>query len=250
MTPRAAPHRRGDALFSLAPFCHSRSTASTSHPLFPSFSPREAEVMPRIRFFILPPPFPLSPDCSVVVVVSFSSFSLYLVVRSVIGPAIRMDTQLFIPHDVGSPRIGRTGSEDKRTNIGFEWEPWCIITSRHQRGIFKFRMGLVGHLSQGLERKSSSMQKKEKERERQGERPIEREREEEERSGEGQEVKVRRRPVLPAHPRFRATAFLPSSSSSHPPPPPPPRRPPVAVVATSLPVCVHTYGLRGLADSL
>lgn len=133
--------------------------------------------MPRIRFFILPPPFPLSPDCSVVVVVSFSSFSLYLVVRSVIGPAIRMDTQLFIPHDVGSPRIGRTGSEDKRTNIGFEWDPWCIITSRHQRGIFKFKMGLVGHLSQGLERKSSSMQKKEKERERQGERPIEREKE-------------------------------------------------------------------------
>lgn len=90
-----------------------------------------------------------------------------------------MDTQLFIPHDVGSPRIGRTGSDDKRTNIGFEWEPWCIITSRHQRGIFKFRMGLVGHLSQGLERKSSSMQKKEEERERQGERPIERERDRE-----------------------------------------------------------------------
>lgn len=98
-------------------------------------------------------------------------------------------------------------------------------TSRHQRGIFKFRMGLVEHLSQGLERKSSSMQKKEKERERQGERAGGSDREGKRKrqrkrrgTGEGKEVKVRRRPVLPAHPRFRATVFLPSFSSSHPPP--------------------------------
>lgn len=152
-----------------------------------------------------------------------------------IGPAIRVDMQLFIPHDVGSPRIGKTGVtglEDKRTNAGFEWESVGYHTSRHPRrgrgegGIFKFRMGLIEHLSQGLERKSSSMQKKEKEGERQGERAGGRDREgkrkrrrkRRERPGEGKEVKVRRRPVLAAHPRFRATAFLPSSSSSPAPP--------------------------------
>lgn len=44
-----------------------------------------------------------------------------------------------------------------------------IVHVATPRQIFKFRMGLVGHLSQ-VERKSSSMQKKEKEEERQGER--------------------------------------------------------------------------------
>lgn len=46
-----------------------------SPPFFLSFSPLAAEVMPRIRFFILPPLFPLSPGCPAAVV-SFSSFSL------------------------------------------------------------------------------------------------------------------------------------------------------------------------------
>lgn len=50
-----------------------------------------------------------------------------------------------------------------------------IATSKGE--MFKFRMGLIEHLSQGLERKSSSMQKKEEERERQGERAGGRDRE-------------------------------------------------------------------------
>lgn len=117
----AASPRDADAML-FSRLHHSAATRAQqrpSPPLFLSFSLREAEVIPRIRFFILPPPFPLSPGCSAAVV-SFSSFSLYLVVRSVIEPAIRVDTQLFIPHDVGSPRIGRTKPEDKRTNDGFE----------------------------------------------------------------------------------------------------------------------------------
>jgi len=75
--------------------------------------------MPRIRFFILPLPSPLSPGC-LAVIVSFSSLFLYLVVRSVIKSVIRVDTQLFNPHDVGSPWIGRTGFKDKWTNAGFK----------------------------------------------------------------------------------------------------------------------------------
>lgn len=118
----AASLRDADAmLFSRLHHSATRAQQRLSPPLFLSFSSREAEVMPRIRFFILPPPFLLPPfsGCPVAVV-SFSSFSLYLVVCSVIGSAIRVDTQLFIPHDVGSPRIGRTGLEDKRMNAGFE----------------------------------------------------------------------------------------------------------------------------------
>lgn len=55
--------------------------------------------------------------------------------------------------------------------------------------------------------------------------------EEEKRTGEGKEVKVRRRPVLPAHPRFRATAFLPSSSSSYPLP--------ISIVVS--PLCLRSH---------
>lgn len=70
---KALPHARNGppplhscaAPLARASFCHSRSAPrgpSLLHcPLFPSFSPREAEVMPRIRFFILPPPLPPSP---------------------------------------------------------------------------------------------------------------------------------------------------------------------------------------------
>lgn len=43
------------------------------------------------------------------------------------------NTQLFIPHDVGSLRIGRTKPEDKRTNAGFERCGESYV-SRHQRG--------------------------------------------------------------------------------------------------------------------
>lgn len=87
-------------------------------------------------------------------------------------------------------------------------------TPRYQKGIFKIQDGPGRtNLSQGFERKSSSMQKKEKERKTGKKSRRERGRDEgraEEGTGEGKEVKVRRRPVLPAHPRFRATAFLPS----------------------------------------
>lgn len=81
------PRRRYDvydALFSLAPF--SPLALSSSYLLLSfslSFSPShlaKREVMPRIRFFIL---LPLPPSSR-----SFSSFSLYLVVRSVIELAI------------------------------------------------------------------------------------------------------------------------------------------------------------------
>lgn len=55
-----------DAMLSLAPFCHSRAQQRLSRSVFHPFppvcvslsfsSPREAEVMTRIRFFILPSP--------------------------------------------------------------------------------------------------------------------------------------------------------------------------------------------------
>lgn len=107
----AASLRDANAMLflSLAPFCHSCSTASVSFFLSHLAKQRSCRVFASSFFFfpfldpLAAPPPP---------VVSFSSFSLYLVVRSVIEPAIRVDMQLFIPHDVGSPqtRIGRTKS--------------------------------------------------------------------------------------------------------------------------------------------
>lgn len=51
------------------------------------------------------------------------------------------------------------GQTNGRTRPGEIKRSWRCIDTYHakERGIFKFRMGLVGHLSQGLERKSSSM---------------------------------------------------------------------------------------------
>lgn len=83
--PSTAPT---DAPLSLAraSFCHSRSPRGPSLlqcSLCSSFSPREAEVMPRIRFFILPPPLPP--------LLLLLFLSVHLVVRSVIGPAVPTD---------------------------------------------------------------------------------------------------------------------------------------------------------------
>jgi hypothetical protein len=101
----------------------------------------------------------------------FFFFFVYLVVRSVIGLAIPTGGHATIyptrRADVGSPRVGRTGPEDERTDGRSDTRAGGAERSRRyigihiaparQRGIFKFRMGLVGHLTQGLERKSSSM---------------------------------------------------------------------------------------------
>lgn len=90
-----------------------RFVSSPQCPLFSSFSPRKAEVMPRIRFFILPPP--LLPwlhhrRCPLLLCISF-------VVRSMIGPTILMGHATIYPtrrRGQFTMWVGRTRPEDER----------------------------------------------------------------------------------------------------------------------------------------
>lgn len=92
LLPSAEPTRRSSLSRSriVLPLAFNpwRFVSSPHYPLLPSFSPRKAEVMRRIPFFILIPPLPPPPrttDYSVAVLVFLF---VHFVVRSVIGPTI------------------------------------------------------------------------------------------------------------------------------------------------------------------